>query len=137
MASKDWPSDGVDFEIDSETFMQIAKDKEERDHALNVRVPVDSTGGFEISYEVYYGPFNTDDEEQGRKRPWDHYMVKVDLRNGLYGDYLFYRMQLNYDRNRDLYVVFTRWGRIGESGMHQATPFNSVAEAKEDYKKVF
>lgn len=64
-------------------------------------------------------------------------MIKVDLKNGLYGDYVFYKMQLLYDTNRDLYVVFTRWGRIGEDGMNQRTPFINVEEAKADYKKIF
>jgi hypothetical protein len=45
-------------------------------------------------------------------------MTKVDLRNGIYGDYVFYKMQLLYDKIRDLYVVFTRYGRIGEDGMN-------------------
>jgi len=39
--------------------------------------------------------------------PMDAYMTKVDLKNGLYGDYLFYKMQLLHDTNKDLYVVFT------------------------------
>jgi predicted DNA-binding WGR domain protein len=46
-------------------------------------------------------------------------------------------MQLLYDKNRDLYVVFTRWGRIGETGMNQRTPFNTVDEAKKEYKNIF
>jgi regulatory protein YycH of two-component signal transduction system YycFG len=71
-------------------------------------VPVDSTGRFSECYEVYY-----EDEI-----PWDIYLTKVDLKNGIYGDYVFYKLQLLIDRNRDLYVVFTRWGRIGESGMN-------------------
>ena len=38
-----------------------------------------------------------------------------------------------YDSNRDLYIVLTRYGRIGEEGMHQQTPFNSVEEAMKDF----
>lgn len=59
------------------------------------------------------------------------------MKNGIYGDYVFYKMQLLYDSNRDLYVVFTRWGRIGETGMNQRTPFNNIDEAKTDFKKIF
>ena len=135
--ANEWPKSKVDYVADSELFMQIAKEKEEKNHAKKNKVPVDSTGRFETSYDVYYGPFNKTDEEEDKVRPWDHYMIKVDLKNGLYGDYVFYKMQLLYDRNRDLYVVFTRWGRIGEDGMNQRTPFNNVEEAKEDYKKIF
>ena len=98
--------------------MQIAKEKEEREHHKKKKVPVDPTGHFESAYEVFYDGFTADDLTEGKKRPWDHYLIKVDLKNGLYGDYVFYKMQLLYDTNRDLYVVFTRWGRIGEDGMN-------------------
>jgi len=69
-------------------------------------VPVDSTGNFGKQYEVY---------KEGDKY-WDVYLTKVDLYNGFYGKYVFYKIQLLYDTARDLYLVFTRWGRIGESG---------------------
>lgn len=82
-------------------------------------VPVDKTGNFEKSYSVYC---------EGKK-PWDAFMTKVDIKNGLYGLYNFYKIQLLYDTIRDLYVVFTRWGRIMEVGMNQRTPFNNLKEA--------
>ena len=105
-----WPEAKVDFEIDAETYMEMAQEKEalkskDDDH----RVPVDTTGKFEKSYKVFY------DETE---KPWDVYLTKVDLKNGIYGDYVFYKMQLLHDSNRDLYIVFTRWGRIGETGMN-------------------
>ncbi len=91
-------------------------------------ISVDSTGRFEISYKVYFDQ---------NKKPWDVYLTKVDLKNGIYGDYVFYKMQLLHDSNRDLYLVFTRWGRIGEDGMNQRTPFNKIEDAKEEFKKIF
>ena len=42
-----------------------------------------------------------------------------------------------YDSIRDLYIVFTRWGRIGEDGMNQRTPFVNVEEAKKDFCSIF
>ena len=45
-------------------------------------------------------------------------MTKVDLKNGAWGDYVFYKMQMIFDSNRALYIVLTRYGRIGELGMH-------------------
>lgn len=64
-------------------------------------------------------------------------MTKVDLANGLYGAYLFYKIQLLYDTNRDLYVVLTRYGRIGEIGMNQRSPFNNSADAIADFSTIF
>lgn len=90
-------------------------------------VPVDKQGAFEKSYSVFC---------EGKK-PWDTYLTKVDLKNGIYGDYVFYKLQLLHDSVRDLYVVFTRWGRIGEPGMNQRTPFNNIDEAKKEYCNIF
>jgi len=53
------------------------------------------------------------------------------------GDYVFYRMQLVLDRSRDLPILFTRWGRIGEEGAFQKTPFQSLQEGVAEFKKVF
>ncbi|MBK8156579.1 MAG: WGR domain-containing protein [Streptococcus sp.] len=64
-------------------------------------------------------------------------MTKVDLKNGIYGDYLFYKMQLLHDTVKDLYVVFTRYGRIGETGMSQRTPFSNMDEAWKEYCSIF
>jgi len=71
------------------------------------------------------------------KKPWDCYLTKVDLKNGIYGDFVFYKMQLLYDSVRDLYVVFTRWGRIGEAGMNQRTPFPKLEDAQKDFCTIF
>lgn len=53
-------------------------------------------------------------------------MTKVDLTNGPFGDYVFYKMQMLIDTNRGLFIVSTRYGRIGEEGMNQRSPFNDV-----------
>ena len=88
---------------------------------------MDSTGKFEKNYKVFC---------EGLK-PWDCYLTKVDLKNGVYGDYVFYKMQMLYDSVRDLYVVFTRYGRIGEDGMNQRTPFTKIEEAKKEFCSIF
>jgi predicted DNA-binding WGR domain protein len=55
------------------------KDKVEKEEEL---VPVDKTGRFEKSYKVFVENL----------KPWDCYLTKVDLKNGIYGDYVFYKM---------------------------------------------
>ena len=72
-------------------------------------VPLDTVVRGEKQYKVYY---------DSDKRPWDAYLTKVDLKNGPYGDFVFYKLQLIHDTNRDLYIVLTRYGRIGETGMN-------------------
>ena len=123
-----------DFHSDAEQYLAKASKKEEEqiDEAkLRELVPVDKVGGFERSYTVHV------EVDGALKKPWDCFLTKVDLKNGPYGCYVFYRMQLLHDTVRELYVVFTRYGRIGEDGMHQRTPFNSLEEAKKEFCTIF
>ena len=73
-------------------------------------VPIDVVMTNPLQYEVHY---------DADMKPYDCYLTKVDLKNGLYGAYVFYKMQLLRDTVRDLYLLLTRYGRIGETGMHQ------------------
>ena len=61
----------------------------------------------------------------------------MDTKKGEYGGNVFYRMQILHETNRDVYLVFTRYGRIGDSGQHQMTAFGKKEEAIEDFRKVF
>jgi len=94
-------------------------------------VPLDVAFAGEKQYKVYF------EGEGPNRRPYDAYMTKVDLKNGYYGDYTFYKMQMVYDSNRDLFIVLTRYGRIGEEGMNQRTPFNTAEEAKKEFHTIF
>ena len=38
---------------------------------------------------------------------------------------------------KELYVLLTRWGRIGDTGQYQRTPFLSRDEAVKEFTKVF
>ena len=46
-------------------------------------------------------------------------------------------MQLVLDKSRDLPILLTRWGRIGEEGAFQKTPFNSNEAAISEFCKIF
>ena len=108
-----WSDPTYDFNEDAEQLIAEAEEKKakevyEKGDELDY-VPLDKVIKGEKQYKVYY-----DDE----KRPWDAYLTKIDLKNGPYGDYVFYKLQMVHDTNRDLYVVLTRYGRIGEIGMN-------------------
>ena len=74
------------------------------------------------------------DEEQ---RAYDTYMTKVDIKKGQYGGSVFYRMQLLHESNRDVHILFTRYGRIGDSGQHQITSFSKKEEAVAEFMSIF
>ncbi len=53
--SNNWPSVKVDYELDSEAFMEEVKAKEEEEFkGKKNKIPVDSTGNFSVAYEVFY-----------------------------------------------------------------------------------
>ncbi|GMT12326.1 hypothetical protein PFISCL1PPCAC_3623, partial [Pristionchus fissidentatus] len=65
-------------------------------------------------------------------------MNKTDLRGGLYGFHNFYKMELIKRKDTDLFILFTNWGRIGDShGEFQCTPFNSLEAGMKEFKSVF
>jgi predicted DNA-binding WGR domain protein len=64
----------------------------------------------------------------------DALLFKVDLKRD---EMRFYHLQLVYEANKDLFVLFTRWGEIGETGAYQRTPQASKDDAIKDFGKVF
>jgi len=67
----------------------------------------------------------------------DLVMTKVDVAKGPYGQNVFYRMQVVHEKNQDNYFLFTRWGRVGDRGQFQTTPFESLAKAATEFCKIF
>ncbi len=121
-----WPPE-LDFTKDAEEYMKTVEGMLKS--ALDeMKLPVDSVGNAGEPLEVVY---------DSKGEPYDAYLNKVDLRNGTYGEYLFYRMQLIRNTNRDVYMVYTRWGRIGEEGMFQKTPLGNKEEAAKEFEKIF
>ncbi|KAF0720463.1 Aste57867_289 [Aphanomyces stellatus] len=64
-------------------------------------------------------------------------LTKVDVQSGQHGVNVFYRMQVVHNQVQDVFVLFTNWGRIGESGKYQHTPFNDSSSAVDEFKKIF
>ena len=91
-------------------------------------VPVDKAIKQPERFVIYYNE---------AQKTYDCYLTKVDMKNGLYGAFVFYKMQLLHDKVRDLYLLLTRYGRIGELGMHQETPFTKIEDAIAEYHLVF
>eukprot|EP00927_Polykrikos_kofoidii_P071029 TRINITY_DN6736_c0_g2_i1.p1 TRINITY_DN6736_c0_g2~~TRINITY_DN6736_c0_g2_i1.p1 ORF type:complete len:3109 (+),score=610.88 TRINITY_DN6736_c0_g2_i1:49-9375(+) len=70
-------------------------------------------------------------------QPLDLVMTKVDVSAGPYGQNVFYRMQVLHEQNQNNFLLFTRWGRIGEKGQFQTTPFETLEKATADFCKIF
>jgi len=126
IAGVEWLEE-VDFEEDAEKYIHDLENKKLDDETME-KMPVDEDAHNIHNLEVVYDP---------NLGPYSLYMTKVDIGRGGYGEYLFYRMQVLLDKNRDNYILFTKWGRIGDSGMHQETPYPSKEECIAEFCKIF
>ena len=74
-------------------------------------VPPDASGKFNDDCEVLF--------DNKLDQYFDAYLTRVDIGGNKLnknGGYMFYKMQIVIDRSRDIPILLTRWGRIGEEG---------------------
>lgn len=118
---------GKDCESMIGSFMEI----EEEDEDVNGVDPDDLvTESNNEKFKVIF------DEEQ--QVHFSCCLTKVDIAYGTFGMYNFYKMQLlKQCRGKELIILFTRWGRVGDEGQFQRTPFPSVEDAIREFKKIF
>jgi len=64
-------------------------------------------------------------------------LSKVDINKYCYGEFLFYQIQLLVNDKKQIYNLITRWGRFGDQGQYQNTPFTDLNEAIKEYNKIF
>jgi ankyrin repeat protein/predicted DNA-binding WGR domain protein len=114
------------FEADFEKFVEQCKqeaDQNKDKFEEKCQVDENATGNYEVCY---------DGED-----PYDCYMVKVDISYGYYSGNTFYKMQILRERVRDVYILFTRWGRVGTSGQFQQTPYSTIEDARKEFCSIF
>ncbi|KAI8068747.1 ankyrin repeat-containing domain protein [Gongronella butleri] len=113
------------------------KNKENSDNSQAMDVDKDDD---KIEIDHYSGLQKTgvlvmDDE---LKRPFDIMLMRVDV--SIYGynsTSLFYKLSVIYDKLLEVYVLWTRWGELGQEGMHQKTPYLSEDEAVREFQAIF
>jgi predicted DNA-binding WGR domain protein len=121
----EWPRFKYNFEEDAE----IVHQKTESEQKEKVVLKPDAVGNFPMDTHVLLH-----DEVNGY---WDVTMTKVKVGAGLYGEYNFYKMQVIHDKGRDIYILWNRFGRIGDHGQSQRTPFTNCEDAMSEFKKIF
>jgi ankyrin repeat protein/predicted DNA-binding WGR domain protein len=122
----EFPVHKYNFEEDFEKFVeQCKREADSKRMRIDERVKVDpqATGNYEVCYDG--------------ADAYDCYMIKVDIAHGYYSGNTFYKMQILREKVRDVYVLFTRWGRVGTPGQFQQTPFSTIDDARKEYCSVF
>ena len=97
-------------------------------------------------------------DEDGEEQVYDLLMTRTDVDKGMWGVNLQYKMQVVHNRIQDLYILWTRWGAVGEDGMfqvrsrgmitvyssvltdcicNQKTPYNTKEECIQEFEKIF
>lgn len=76
-----------------------------------------------------------DEEETGLF--FDAMMKKVDIKKYYYGLDNFYVLQILRDEVKNLFILWTRWGRSGSIGQFQRTPFGRIEDAAKEFKRIF
>ncbi|XP_038073028.1 poly [ADP-ribose] polymerase tankyrase-like [Patiria miniata] len=136
LVNSEW-LDGIDFhfpkpDVDNDAKAMVEVLEEERSktrQADDMKPVVDTHSDMADSGVVLM------DEEQGIG--YDLIMTKVEVQYGTEGLNNFYKMQLIHQLGKDMIVLFTRWGRIGDDGKFQKTPFGTKEEAIVEFKKIF
>ena len=124
-----WPEHEIDFEEDADKFIkakQVEFDKKEakKPTKLEPDESINNRENCEVVVDPKLGPYNL-------------LMTKVDVKMGGWSENLFYRMQVVHEKNRNVYILFTRWGRIGEHGQYQQTPFGTKEECINEFCNIF
>ena len=89
--------------------------------------------------------FENDERVQGKVKillddkscPYAINLAKVDINYGQYSTNLFYKMHIYEEQVRKVYILFTNWGRMGEEGQYQFTPYFSKLDCIQEFKKIF
>ena len=118
----------VDYKADSEEYLKSIREQD---------MEVDDEIISRVDYCCEYKAVGEVVMDESQKIPYDVTLSKVDVSYGVWGMYNFYKMQVVYQKAQDLYILFTRWGRIGSNGQYQHTPFQKKAEAITEFGKIF
>jgi hypothetical protein len=68
---------------------------------------------------------------------YDIMLTFTDIGSGRFGKHTFYKMQLLHNSAQDLWILFTRWGRVGDTGEMQRTPISTKDNAIKEFCKIF
>ncbi|PIK38439.1 putative poly(ADP-ribose) polymerase pme-5 [Apostichopus japonicus] len=129
------PTHRFDIKADAGKMLERLKAQEVGDSALSSasgrEAEVDPDSGCTEGSEVLK------DKEQNI--PYSVYLTVVDVKQGTYGMNLYYKMQiiLQREKGKEVFLLFTKSGRVGCVGQHQCTPYTSDASATEEFKKIF
>lgn len=124
-------SDGktVNYHSDADNTLAAQDDPAMETKEIKAKCKPDSNCEMRFTGEVY--------QDEAKGVTYDVTLTKVDVATGVFGMYNFYKLQVIWQKGKNMYVLFTRWGRIGDRGQWQHTPFPSADGAVKEFCKIF
>ena len=80
---------------------------------------------------------NTTTIDHGGKVYYDVTLSRIDSGYGYNGQHMFYRCTALHNHVQGLFILWTRWGMVGEDGQYQRTPYRTREECITEFCKVF
>lgn len=90
-----------------------------------------------VKSDIAATTFASPDKQGPQHIYFDVALIKIDVKASFYGLNVFYIMQLLFDKAKGIYILWTRWGRIGDFGQYQRTPFPTLMAAQLEFAKLF
>lgn len=115
-----------DYEQDYQQFMMQISAKLPKEEMVEYEEELDSR--FDRDVEKVY------DEENNF---YNVHLVNVVIQKGYYSKNVYYKMQIGKDNNRNIFILFTNWGRIGTEGQFQITPFFKFEDCLKEFNMIF
>jgi len=135
----DWSSfpsvDAAADAVEMENQEQTRLDALANDPAVAAKLPsppVDPLAGSLVRTCVVYKDPNAIESPF-----YDIEMTCTEVNAGYWGKHSFYKMSVFVNNLQGLYILWTRWGRVGEDGQYQSTPFNTIEAACAEFEKIF
>ncbi|MBS0285361.1 MAG: WGR domain-containing protein, partial [Proteobacteria bacterium] len=99
--------------------------------------PVDPLSGLKTVATVMYEQEAGAEGDGDNRVYYDVTLSRINSGYGYHGQHLFYRASALHNHVQGLYVLWTRWGSVGEDGQYQRTPFGTRDECVAEFLKVF
>jgi len=68
---------------------------------------------------------------------YDVMLSRIDADYGQQGQHMFYKISALHNHVQGMYILWTRWGSVGEDGQYQLTPYITREECVAEFLKVF
>ncbi|KAL0477441.1 hypothetical protein AKO1_005714, partial [Acrasis kona] len=119
----------VDQDAD-ETRERLEEEREKKLKSQKLHFAIDKQVNMAATTEVYSDPTTGE--------LYDIMLQKTQIDWGANGCNNFYKMQILFNPLQPhLYVLWNRWGRVGDQGQHQRTAYSAAEEVVTEFKKIF